>query len=95
MGKGLDIQPEGTHVAFTAGTGILVFIDLVAHLIRKILGLLTEDENHQLTQKFRFVLYAAFPKEEDGICLDMCYGLHDLCMKYKLGAFLFITRFSN
>ena len=59
-------------MAFTAGTGILVFIDLVAHLTRKVLGLLTEEENLQLSVKFRFVLYAAFPKEEEGIGLEMC-----------------------
>ena len=34
MGKGLQIQNEGVHVAFTAGTGILTFLDLVAHLIK-------------------------------------------------------------
>ena len=34
MGKGLDIQPSGVHIAFTAGTGILPFMDLVAFLIR-------------------------------------------------------------
>jgi hypothetical protein len=45
MGKGLDIKPEGTHIAFSAGTGCLVFIDLVAHLIRKNLGLLDPDED--------------------------------------------------
>ena len=40
MGKGLDIKREGTHIAFSAGTGCLVFVDLVAYLIRKNLGLL-------------------------------------------------------
>lgn len=35
MGKGLEIKPAGTHVAFAAGTGVLVFLDLVAHLLRK------------------------------------------------------------
>lgn len=34
MGKGLGIQNEGHHVAFVGGTGILVFIDLVAFLVR-------------------------------------------------------------
>jgi len=33
-GKGLGLKPEGTHVAFTAGTGILPFLDLVAYLLR-------------------------------------------------------------
>ena len=41
MGKGLCIGTTGTHIAFTAGTGILVFVDLVAHMIRKNLGLLS------------------------------------------------------
>lgn len=45
MGRGLGIQSTGTHVGFAAGTGCLVFIDLVAHLIRKNLGLLSSEEN--------------------------------------------------
>jgi NAD(P)H-flavin reductase len=62
LGKGLDIQPDGTHIAFTAGTGILVFIDLVAHLIRKNLGQLDVNEEKQLKTKFTFILYVSFPK---------------------------------
>ena len=34
LGKGLNLQKDGVHVAFTGGTGILVFVDLVALLIR-------------------------------------------------------------
>lgn len=45
MGKGLDPQSSGVHMAFTAGTGNLIFLDLVAHLIRKNLGLLTPEED--------------------------------------------------
>ena len=33
MGKGLQVEATGTHVAFTSGTGILPFLDLVALLI--------------------------------------------------------------
>jgi hypothetical protein len=36
MGTGLDIQTSGIHIAFAAGTGILVFVDLIAHLILRI-----------------------------------------------------------
>ena len=35
MGKGLQMKSKGVHIAFTAGTGCLVFLDLVAHLLRK------------------------------------------------------------
>jgi hypothetical protein len=33
MGLSLGVQTEGTHIAFAAGTGILPFIDLVAHIL--------------------------------------------------------------
>ena len=37
LGCGLKLHAasSGTHVAFTAGTGALVFLDLVAYLLRK------------------------------------------------------------
>lgn len=38
LGSGLAIKARGRHVAFAAGTGILVFIDLVAHLILRLTG---------------------------------------------------------
>ena len=75
MGKGLDIQPEGTHIAFSAGTGCLVFVDLVAHLVRKNLGLLGADEETQVGDKFKLVLFMSFPKKEDAIAYDLCAGL--------------------
>jgi hypothetical protein len=34
LGKGLNLQSEGVHVAFAGGTGVLVFMDLVALLLR-------------------------------------------------------------
>jgi NAD(P)H-flavin reductase len=52
MGKGLDLQAEGTYIAFTAGTGILVFVDLVAALIRKNLGLMNSYEDQQIGSSF-------------------------------------------
>ena len=35
MGKGLQVEPNGVHVAFCAGTGALVFLDLVSHILIK------------------------------------------------------------
>jgi len=61
MGKGLDIAKTGTHIAYTAGTGILIFIDLVAHLVRKNCGLLSQEEDEMLGLKnFKFVLFSSF-----------------------------------
>mmetsp|Transcript_4732 Transcript_4732/g.8087 ORF Transcript_4732/g.8087 Transcript_4732/m.8087 type:complete len:115 (+) Transcript_4732:1113-1457(+) len=36
LGRGLNISQSGLHVAFTGGTGILVFIDIVAQIILKL-----------------------------------------------------------
>ena len=38
MGLGLELKPRGRHIAFAAGTGILVFLDLVAHLILRLIS---------------------------------------------------------
>ena len=34
MGKGLRPNNSGLHIAFSAGTGVLVFMDLIAYLSR-------------------------------------------------------------
>jgi hypothetical protein len=92
MGLGIDIQPNGIHVAFTAGTGVLVFVDLVAHLILRMLDI---PELNKLIQKntsskpiidldqFRFELYTSAVSEEDvpGLVLINC--LSKLCKKYN------------
>jgi hypothetical protein len=63
-------------VAFVAGTGILVFIDLVAFLIRQNLNLLDEIQNKILDKKkFKFTLYASFPNEDQVLCSDLIHGL--------------------
>ena len=36
MGSGLALNQTGRHVAYSAGTGVLVFLDLVAYLIIRI-----------------------------------------------------------
>jgi hypothetical protein len=36
MGSGLACSQTGRHVAYSAGTGVLVFLDLVAYLIIRI-----------------------------------------------------------
>jgi len=36
MGSGLACSQTGRHVAYSAGTGVLVFLDIVAYLIIRI-----------------------------------------------------------
>ncbi|CDW84971.1 cytochrome b5-like heme steroid binding domain containing protein [Stylonychia lemnae] len=96
MGKGLDVQRQGTHLAFVAGTGILVFMDLVAFILRQNLGLLQGSDNQILDQKnFKFVLYASFPSPEDSIGLELLQGLQKITQMQELKNFELILRFSN
>jgi len=61
LGKGLGITPNGTYIAFVAGTGVLPFMDLAAHLVRKFLNLLDNGENHMIDPNgFKLILYVSY-----------------------------------
>lgn len=80
MGKGLQVEKLGVHIAFTAGTGSLLFLDLVAHLIRKNLQMLNLDEDEKLdSHSFKFVFYMSFQSREESCGLEICEGLRDIC----------------
>lgn len=95
MGHGLGIEPTGTHVAFVAGTGILVFVDLVAYLIRLNLDMISEDKGVLSKTKFKFVLYASFPNRNEAVGLDLVDSLVKLNEKVNCGNFEAVLRFSN
>ena len=73
MGKGLLPKPSGMHVGFAAGTGVLVFMDLVAYLIRQDLSIPGNDSSQDklLEPDFKFVLYAKFPSEKQAVGLEL------------------------
>ena len=68
-------------MAFVGGTGILVFLDLIALMIRVNLGLIPEQEVPAIFNaktQFKFVLYASFPTRKEAIGLDLIEGLRDI-----------------
>ena len=70
MGKGTLIDMNGVNIAFTAGTGCLIFLDLVAFLIKLNLGI---DYNiKDFGPEFKFVFYTSFRNKNDSIALDLC-----------------------
>ena len=71
LGKSLMLQKHGYHVAFLAGTGVLVFLDLVAALARVNLGLISHDKYPFLSKgsTFKLVLYVSFQSVEQAIGL--------------------------
>ena len=96
MGKGLRVERTGVHIAFTAGTGSLLFLDLVAHLIRKNLKMLNNQEDEKLDKhSFKFVFYMSFQGREESCGLKLCEGLRDICKKYKIDNFVLNIRLSE
>ena len=74
MGKGLNIKPTGTHIAFTAGTGCLVFLDLVGFILRSVLNL-NNAVNKVDYSNMRFIFFVSFPNQKESIGLDFCNGV--------------------
>jgi len=78
MGKGLGLSRDskGTHVAFTAGTGILVLVDLIAKLALGETNVIPlQDRMHP---EFKIVLFASFLKRQDAIALELIKTLESV-----------------
>lgn len=91
LGKGLDLRPTGLHIAFTGGSGVLAFLDLVAYMVRANLG----QTAAALDPAFKFILYVSFPSLKDSIARGLCLGLKNLCRTLNLSNFDYIERISN
>ena len=97
MGKGLNPSSEGgKHVAYAAGTGILVYVDLIGHLILKevaaqggpdVLGALKKESEYEgtpdLADNFKFDLYTAFFNREEALALPLIDALTELDSEKK------------
>ena len=81
MGKGLCIEESGVHVAFCAGTGVLVFLDLVSHLLLRAYYKHYEEpsrvppEMNQLKDDFQFLFYVSMNSMDQEIGLNICEAL--------------------
>lgn len=74
---------------FAAGTGILVFIDLVAHLILRLVANngeinIFDGQNVPMIDinSFKLILYTSFSTREEAIGLEMIEALLNACKKY-------------
>jgi len=96
MGKGLGINPDsdGVHLAFTAGTGILVFIDLVMRIFLQNIGVLPEGYE-RFPANFKFILYGSFPDKASGCCVDMCEKVSKFCKMFGFQNFELYLRLSK
>lgn len=71
MGNPLSICWEGNNVAFAAGTGVLVFLDFAAFILRSVC--LKQDKIW--SDNFHFTLHAAFEDQQEAIGLDILEAL--------------------
>lgn len=73
---------------------MLVFMDLIALMLRQNLGLLKEKSPIN-EDSFKFLLYASFPSRKDAIGLDLLKGLNNVKKDLGLNNFHLELRFSN
>ena len=101
MGKGLCIEDDGVHVAFCAGTGILVFLDLVSHLLLRAYykHYVTQDRvptaMFQLKDSFSFHFFVSMLSMDSEIGLDICEALEKVNRKLKETNFKLTVRISK
>jgi hypothetical protein len=93
MGKGMQVALSGVYVAFTGGTGALVFLDLVARLILNNLKLLPVEQRFK--PDFKFIFYASFKSKESSLGVDLCQKLAELNKRLGIDNFSFTLRLAE
>ena len=84
MGRGLNPEKPGRHIAFCAGTGVLVFVDMIGHIILRevarqggpdVLAQLRElpefKDVKPLPDNFKFEIHTAFMDKDEAIALPL------------------------
>lgn len=100
MGKGLCMQESGVHVAFCAGTGVLVFLDLLSHMLLRAYYKHYVDpsqvpaEMKQLKDDFIFLFYVSMPSMDAEIGLNVCEALQKVSRKLGENNFKLTVRIS-
>ena len=90
---------KGVHVAFCAGTGALIFLDLVAYLLiknsfRKMSNVIPANMK-SLHDDFEFHLYCSWMDRDEAIGLEIIEMLVKVNEVLKMHNFKLITRFSK
>ena len=101
MGKGLCIEESGVHVAFCAGTGVLVFLDLVSHLLLRayykhyVEPSKVPKHMMQLKDDFEFVFFVSMMSMDSEIGLNICEALQKVNRKLGETNFKLTVRISK
>ena len=98
MGKSLNVNPSGLHVAFAGGTGILPFMDLIGHVAFFNLGLthlLGSKTEQRISDDFKLKVYISNPTRQSSIGLTLLEALEKYCKKNGMQNFELVVRISN
>lgn len=87
LGLGLELKATGVHIAFAAGTGILPYVDALAHMILRMVTLNggpdffegIEEEHMVDVDNFKFILYTSFASEDEAIAFELVHALEKMC----------------
>lgn len=66
LGMGIDVNTDGHNIIFAGGTGILVFLDIVAMMVVQICA-----SSSFFGPNFRLTLYFATPTREEAIGIEL------------------------
>jgi len=103
----LNSEQKGTIVIITYGVGVVLFLDLVAYLLRlninkisianKTQYILYEDEVFtKLNDKaFKLILVSCFKEQGQAIGQSLCQALYDISNKYKINNFEYHLKYAK
>jgi NAD(P)H-flavin reductase len=98
LGEPLGVKKSGLHVAFTAGTGVLPLLDLVAHIFYTALGINSQigvSADDQVGPDFRFKLYVSYRSEKEAVGLKLLEAIHGYFKRTGNPSFELIVRISG
>ena len=98
LGEPLGVKKAGVHVAFTAGTGVLPLMDLVAHVFYTALGINNKigvSLDDQVGPDFSFKLYVSFRSRKEAVGLELLEAIHAYFKKTGNPSFELVLRMSD
>ena len=87
------MSTQGLHLAFAAGTGMLVFMDLVARMVLSRLDVLPKEQ--RLDRDFHLHLYASFASRDEAVALEFLEKTAEMFEKLNDPAFKLTVRLSK
>ena len=87
---------------FAGGTGVLVFTDIIAYVMRRTLAklneaykMITDEDFSDLAEDFSLILHLSVSKREEAIGIEMYEAFHKVCQENGSNAFTLVANFTR